>query len=217
MGFINTVLSVAFFAAHGLAWFPGEHRELISNDGDNLFNISGSGNSKRWTPASGKIRGVNLGSLFVVEPWMASNEWTSMGCGAYKSEFDCVSGLGQAQANSAFQKHWDSWITQGDIAQMQSYGINTIRVPVGYWMMESIVYADSEHFPQGGLTYLQRLCGWASDAGMYIIIDLHGAPGAQVANNPFTGQVSKLPSFALLGTRLHFLARVRGRKVLTPL
>lgn len=75
------------------------------------------------------------------------------------------------------------------------------------------VYLDSEHFPQGGLGYLERLVGWASDAGLYIscvsisiyiltkikflinlsiVLDLHGAPGAQVAQNAFTGQVSSL-------------------------
>lgn len=72
---------------------------------------------------------------------------------------------------------------------MQSYGLNAIRIPVGYWIREDLVYADSEHFPQGGLQYLEQICGWASDAGLYIIIDLHGAPGAQVAGNPDTGQV----------------------------
>ena len=74
-----------------------------------------------------------------------------------QSEFDCVSSLGQTNANAAFQNHWNTWIVQSDISQMVSYGLNTIRVPVGYWMREDIVYADSEHFPQGGLTYLDRL------------------------------------------------------------
>lgn len=130
-----------------------------------------------------------MGSLFVFEPWLAETEWSNMGCGSYESEFDCVSALGQTQANTVFQKHWGSWITQADISQMQSYGINTIRIPVGYWMDESIVYSDSEHFPQGGISYLSQLCGWASDAGFFIIIDMHGAPGAQVPTNPDTGQV----------------------------
>ena len=120
---------------------------------------------------------------------MANDEWNAMGCGGTLSEFDCVSKLGQAAANSAFQAHWARWTTQADIQQMQSYGINTIRVPVGYWMKEDLVYT-SEHFPQGGLQYLEQICGWASDAGFYIIIDLHGAPGAQVAQNPDTGQAS---------------------------
>lgn len=188
------------------AWLPGEHKTITARDGTNLFNstpsvtygssqsVTGRSATKRWLPGSGKIRGVNLGALFVLEPWMAGNEWNSMGCGAYKSEFDCVLGLGQSAANAAFQNHWNTWITQSDIAQMQSYGLNTIRVPVGYWMREDIVYSDSEHFPQGGFQYLERLCGWASDAGLYIIIDLHGAPGAQVASNPDTGQVSHISS-----------------------
>lgn len=92
-----------------------------------------------------------------------------MGCGGQKSEFDCVLSLGQDKANSAFASHWSSWITQDDITEMVSYGLNTIRVPVGYWMREDLVYSDSEHFPQGGLQYLENLCGWASDAGLYII------------------------------------------------
>ena len=142
-----------------------------------------------WLPTSGKIRGVNLGSQLIVEPWMASDEWSSMGCGSFKSEFDCVSHLGQSQANQAWAKHWNTWTTQADITEMKSYGLNIIRIPVGYWIREDIVYSNSEHFPQGGLHYLEQICGWASDAGIYIIIDLHGAPGAQIANNPDTGQV----------------------------
>jgi len=147
-----------------------------------------------WLPASGKIRGVNLGSLFVFEPVWGETEWSNMGCGSYASEFDCVNGLGQSAANSAFQGHWNSWVTQDDISLMTSYGLNTIRIPVGYWMEESIVYS-SEHFPQGGIKYLEQVCGWASDAGMYIIIDMHGAPYAQVPSNADTGQYASTAGF----------------------
>jgi len=195
MMILTSVTLLALAASPVLAWFPGEHKEIYARDGTNLFNntfLGGDSTSKRWLQASGKVRGVNMGSLFVFEPWIAETEWANMGCSGQASEFDCVSHLGQAQANSAFQNHWDSWITQADIAQMQGYGLNAIRVPVGYWMMESLVYADSEHFPQGGITYLERLCGWASDAGFYIIIDLHGAPGAQQPGNSDTGQVSSI-------------------------
>lgn len=206
--FLASVALLALAVSPARAWIPGEHREIYAQDGTNLFKntaLGGNSTSKRWLQASGKVRGVNLGSLFVFEPWLAETEWSNMGCSGQNSEFDCVSYLGQTQANSVFQAHWNSWITQADIAQMQSYGLNTIRVPVGYWMMESIVYADSEHFPQGGIGYLEQLCGWASDAGFYIIIDLHGAPGAQVPQNPDTGQVS-LPEDFKSGYKLSALA-----------
>lgn len=73
---------------------------------------------------------------------------------------------------------------------MVSYGLNTIRIPLGYWLEEWLVYSNSEYFPQGAFPYIERLVGWASDAGMYIILDVHGAPGAQQPRQPFTGQVS---------------------------
>ena len=72
---------------------------------------------------------------------MASTEWDNViGCSAQNDEFDCVTHLGQSQANTNFANHWSDWITQGDINQMVSYGLNTIRVPVGYWIWESLKY-----------------------------------------------------------------------------
>jgi aryl-phospho-beta-D-glucosidase BglC (GH1 family) len=76
---------------------------------------------------------------------------------------------------------------------MVSYGLNTVRIPVGYWFLESIV-DKSEHFPQGGEKFLDQVVGWAKDAGLYVIIGLHGAPGGQ-ATDPFTGQFNPKPGF----------------------
>ncbi|KAL9112065.1 MAG: hypothetical protein Q9227_003685 [Pyrenula ochraceoflavens] len=173
------------------AWLPGVDKQVLAADGTDLFNKT---SLKRFLP-SNKIRGVNLGSLFVFEPWMAGTEWTRIGCDAYKTEFDCVSGLGQTAANKAFQDHWANWITETDINNIQSLGLNTIRIPTGYWMREDIVYADSEHFPQGGYQALANLCGLAKAAGLYIIIDMHGAPGAQQAMQPSTGQNAPTAGF----------------------
>jgi aryl-phospho-beta-D-glucosidase BglC (GH1 family) len=184
MGVLSKVVALGAFAGLATAWLPETNKKIQSNDGNNLF-----------TSSNGKIRGVNLGSQFIFEPWIGTSEWSSMGCGNTGSEFDCVSSLGQDAANAAFQKHWGDWITQDDISEMVSYSLNTIRVPVGYWLREDLVYSDSEHFPQGGLEYVKKVCGWASDAGMYIIMDLHGAPGAQTASNAFTGQLASEPGF----------------------
>lgn len=99
-----------------------------------------------WLPDH-KIRGVNVGSLFVYEPWIDEDEWNGMGCDGQQSEFDCVMSLGQQQANTAFQDHWKSWIGEQDLDEMKSYGLNTIRVPLGYWLKEDLV-DSSGHFPK---------------------------------------------------------------------
>ncbi|KAI5917239.1 glycoside hydrolase family 5 protein [Camillea tinctor] len=152
---------------------------------------------RRWLPSVDKIRGVNLGSLFIVEEWFADDEWASMGCKGYYDEWSCVEGLGQQAADAAFDKHWNRWITKDDISEIAHYGLNTIRVPVGFWIKEDLVY-KSEHYPRGGLKYLDRLVGWAADAGLYIIIDLHAAPGSQTGNEEFTGHSVPKPGFFTL-------------------
>lgn len=145
--------------------------------------------SRRWLLGDDKIRGVNLGSLFIVEEWFAKDEWASMGCKGYYDEWSCVQALGQEAADAAFDTHWKSWVTQDDITEIASYGLNTIRIPVGFWIKEDLVLSD-EYYPRGGLKYLDRLVGWAGDAGLYVIIDLHGGPGSQSPNEEFTGHVS---------------------------
>lgn len=174
------------------AWFPGVDKDIFAATGDNIFNATTDAINKRYLPDAKKIRGVNLGAHFIFEPWIAEDKWKSMGCPTdekHKSEFDCVSSLGQDQADKVFQEHWGSWVTKDDISQMREYGLNTIRIPVGYWLKEDLVDAESEHFPRGGLQYLSDVCDWAAGAGMYIIMDFHGLPGAQQAEQPFTGQV----------------------------
>ncbi|KAJ5497704.1 Glycoside hydrolase superfamily [Penicillium expansum] len=177
MGMISRFAAFTTLITVAKAWLPEENKSITSKDGTNLFKSS-----------NGKIRGVNLGSQFIFEPWIAHNAWNEMGCDGQKSEFDCVSSLAKDAANTAFAKHWKSWTTQDDIDEIVNYDLNTIRVPVGYWLNEDLVDTNSEHFPQGGLYQVKKLCGWASDKGLYIIMDLHGAPGAQTANNSFTGQ-----------------------------
>jgi hypothetical protein len=54
---------------------------------------------------------------------------------------------------------------------------------------------------------MDRLAEWAAKRGIYVILDLHGAPGAQEANQPFTGQVSTSKNMPLLIMSIRLLDR----------
>lgn len=155
-----------------------------------LWTLAGVASAGRWLPDGRKVRGVNLGSHFIIEPWMAKDSWNKMGCGDFHDEWTCVENLTQQLADTKFQQHWNTWITREDIQLIKNYGLNTIRVPVGFWINETLVDRTQEFYPQGGLPYLDRLVGWAAEADLYVIIDLHGAPGSQALNSSFTGHVS---------------------------
>ena len=83
---------------------------------------------------------------------------------------------GSAGASSRLQNHWNTYITENDFATMKSYGLNHVRIPVGYWALNK---NSSEPYATGQLPYLDRAIGWAGKYGLKVIVDLHGAPSSQ--------------------------------------
>jgi aryl-phospho-beta-D-glucosidase BglC (GH1 family) len=72
------------------------------------------------------------------------------------SEFDLTKKLGQTKANAAFQKHWRSWLNQTDIDTLVELGINAVRIPMGFWILEGLVDRSSEYYAQGALPVSRR-------------------------------------------------------------
>lgn len=125
---------------------------------------------------------------------MAGDEWNSMGCGGTADEWSCVQRLDQDTADAAFRTHWQTWITADDLNEIKSYGLNTVRIPVGFWINEALVN-DDEYYPKGGLEYLDYIVGNCTELGLYVIMDLHGGPGSQYPGQPYTGHVVDWPGF----------------------
>lgn len=73
---------------------------------------------------------------------------------------------------------------------MAAAGLNAVRIPFGYWAVD---VNDYEPYVSGQYPYLIRAVNWASELGMSVLIDLHGAPGSQNGqdNSGLIGQQSK--------------------------
>ncbi|KIY63331.1 glycoside hydrolase family 5 protein [Cylindrobasidium torrendii FP15055 ss-10] len=142
-----------------------------------------------------KVYGVNIGSWLVLEPWMLPKEWASMGGEMCDDCTKCIMSeraLTKAYPDTAdelFQAHWDSWFTAADVAALQDAGINTVRIPLGYWLVEALVDRSSgETFPRNGLKALKRGLRDLKKAGMAVVLDHHAPPGGQAAYQTFAGQ-----------------------------
>ena len=68
-------------------------------------------------------------------------------------------------------QHWNSFITANDFQQISAAGMNHVRIPIGYW---AVVPQEGEPYVQGQLDVLDQAIGWARDAGLKVIVDLHG-------------------------------------------
>ncbi|KAK8045814.1 hypothetical protein PG996_013878 [Apiospora saccharicola] len=189
------------------AWLPQDRGDLAAFNQTRRYEELGKRSNPSLPNGVSKIRGVNFGGMrrgicdsflsswLVSEPWLMNDEWRSMGCDpvADPSEFDCMlhhyMGDNRDSGNQAFQKHWRDWINADTVQSVYNVGLNTIRIPIGYWSYTDIVDKSSEPFADGDvmLRYLDAVVKKATELEMYIIIDLHGAPGAQ-QQDPFTGQ-----------------------------
>ncbi|USW49386.1 Putative glycoside hydrolase, family 5, glycoside hydrolase superfamily [Septoria linicola] len=115
------------------------------------------------------IRGVNIGSWLVLEKWMVSD--LSEGTNATDQyTFDST-----LNAEGKLNVHWDSYFTEADVASIASWGINALRIPIGFW-----AYDNSETpYLIGADAYLEKAVGWARTHGLRVLIDCHGSPGSQ--------------------------------------
>lgn len=59
---------------------------------------------------------------------------------------------------------------------MRNAGLNTVRIPLGYWMVD---LKDYEPYVSGQYPYLIQAVQWAQQMGMQVFLDIHGAPGSQ--------------------------------------
>ena len=131
---------------------------------------------KQIVDAAGKplvIRGTNLGNWLVPEGYMWLFEGGPQSPGEIRAFV--LELLGPEGAAAFWQKYRENYITRDDVDLLHRAGFNAIRVPLHYNLFES---DDAE-----GFRLLDRLIAWSRAENLYVILDLHAAPGGQTGAN----------------------------------
>ncbi len=111
------------------------------------------------------------------------------------SELDVVAGMDPNEARAMLENHWDNFINDGDLQWMVDHGINTVRIPVGYFhflaghpnesVRALIKDTDYERYAPiyaGAFSRIQRAIEFTASRNVGVLVDLHGAPGGQNAD-----------------------------------
>ncbi|KAI5450239.1 hypothetical protein NCC49_003256 [Naganishia albida] len=85
--------------------------------------------------------------------------------------------LGQEKYDFFFDKFLEYFFTEKDAKAFADLGLNCIRLPVNYRHFEDDMHPRV--FKQEGLKHLDRVIDLCAKYGIYTIIDLHAAAGAQ--------------------------------------
>lgn len=171
-----------FFKAGALdAWDVEVKAANKESNGWSLWRVFLTGGYETLRPL---IRGVNLGNWLLLERWMA-HELYRDGSGALDFIGNCapvdehglMKALEPSAAKKRLEQHWSSWITEDDIKWLSKHGVNAVRVPLGYWIVD-----PEPPFVSGQLKYLDDLFKWCEEHSLVVLLDFHGLKGSQTGN-----------------------------------
>lgn len=123
-----------------------------------------------------RLKGISLGNWLMPEGYMFKFEVAKSPSQIYGA-FDRL--LGAERAAQFWQRYRDTYVTEDDIRFIKSAGFNMVRIPL-HWRL--FMTADGKVTGEGW-SLLDRVVGWAAAAGLYVIPDLHAAPGGQTGIN----------------------------------
>jgi aryl-phospho-beta-D-glucosidase BglC (GH1 family) len=137
---------------------------------------------KNITGPDGKrfvLKGTNLGNWLVPEGYMFLFKDASSPRLINQTISEL---LGPDEAKKFWNKFLDNYITAEDIHYLKSIGMNSVRIPFNYRMFTTEYYMGSAD-PERGFIYLDRLVGWCKKEKLYLLLDMHCAPGGQTGDN----------------------------------
>ena len=136
-----------------------------------------------------KSRGVNLGGWLVAEHWMTTNAafWQDVDItDANSGEYTTITKSTNPDiTRSKIGDHHATFITESDIQQIAAVGLNTVRVPVGFWIIGYDNHDPSNQgewkvYTRGTIVHLDNLIrNWAKKYNVAVLVDLHAAKGSQ--------------------------------------
>ena len=127
-----------------------------------------------------KVYGVNLGGWLVTEPFIAPGLYQQYATGSDGTtaidEYTLSQNMG-SDLKTAMTNHYNTFITEQDFMEIAEAGLNFVRIPIGYWAVETY---DGEPYLEGvAWTYFVKAIGWARKYGLRINLDFHALPGSQ--------------------------------------
>jgi len=125
------------------------------------------------------IRGTSLGNWLNPEGYMLQFRKTNS-VGSIDQAFREIAG--PDFIDEFWKKFKDNYVTKDDIQFLKSVGCNSIRLPFHYKL-----FTDEDYMgltvDQDGFKRVDTLVDWCREAGLYLILDMHDAPGGQTGDN----------------------------------
>ena len=138
--------------------------------------------SKEIVETNGKpfiIKGTNLGNWLVPEGYMFRFQNTPSPRLINQALTELI---GPEEMKLFWKKYLENYITQDDIHYLKSIGCNSLRIPFHYKLFTDEEYLGGKGDARG-FQIMDKLISWCKKEGLYLILDMHCAPGGQTGDN----------------------------------
>ena len=117
------------------------------------------------------LKGINLGGWLMMEGYIMHSP--NIGVHRFKNSFaKKLSNKELKELELSFRK---AFIKEQDIKAIADLGLNCIRVPFNYRLLEKAPYSyNLENF-----VYIDNVIKWAKNSNIKVMLDMHAAPGSQ--------------------------------------
>lgn len=141
------------------------------------------------------LRGIGTGNWLLQEGYMMQT------AGFYGTQHEFEGKLKATIGEEKTREFYDSWLsnhfTCTDVDSMAAWGFNSVRVAMHYkWFTPPVEEEENGQITwiESGFQMIDTLLSWCADNHMYLILDLHAAPGGQGKNADICDYDSTKPS-----------------------
>ena len=142
------------------------------------------------------LRGMGLGGWMLQEGYMLQTAEFANSQNKIRAHIEEL--VGKTNTDAFYDAWLENHVTEADIIAMKNWGFNSVRLPMHYNLFTLSI---QEEPIQGENTWLEkgfeltdRLLSWCKKHEMYVVLDLHAAPGGQGYDQGISDYDPSLPS-----------------------
>ncbi|MCB0653793.1 MAG: cellulase family glycosylhydrolase [Saprospiraceae bacterium] len=147
---------------------PSVNKVFMKTDGQKVIDTEGN-------PII--LKGTNLGNWLVPEGYMFKMGQVNAPRKIDELLYELI---GPDSLKAFWDQYLENYITYEDIKYLKRIGCNHIRLPFHYKLFTDDLYMGSRN---SGFKYFDRIVDWCKQENLYVLFDMHCAPGGQTGDN----------------------------------
>ena len=167
-GFLIILLATVYFSyaqskqEKNLTFLHTSGQDMLNESGEKIF-----------------LKGVGLGNWLLPEGYM----WKFGGLGDRPRKIEKVVEdlIGKEKATHFWKTYRQNFITEADIKRIAELGYNSVRPALNARLF--LTEEENPEYVEEGFQLMDSLVSWCKKYKVYVIIDMHGAPGGQTGAN----------------------------------